>query len=1656
MFIDLVSIAQPVVNQFSPTSGPVGSSVTITGSGFSTNPTSNIVYFGATRATVSAASVGSLTVKVPPGATYQPISISVGGLTAFSNKPFITTFPSGLPFQQGPNYTQYILGPDADFTTGLYPNGIATADFDGDGKPDLATSNNFLTAGAASISILRNISTSHQINFSPKQDLTISGLAFCIAAGDLDGDGKPDIVAGSINAQSIYVYKNSSTTGNISFSAPMTYPSGTNPYCVAIADIDGDGKPDLISANYLAGNFSVFRNTTANSVLSFAAKVDFTTGLGPRCIAIADLNNDGKADLAIVDELSNSLQIFPNTSSAGQIAFAAPTTYTTGSNPYGIAIGDLDQDGKPDLAVVNNQSGTLSIFRNTTSGSTIALGSKTDYNTTIEPNGVVIADLNGDGLPDITVIEGEPSLYQNTSTVGNISLSSGVFAKATVSAFAGVIADFDLDGKNDVALANLGGKASVLRNIDNEPSLKTFSPSTAPAGGTVLITGENFANATAVTFGGIAAASFTLINDTSINAVVGAGISGDIAVTTGYGTGSASGFVYAGPPTVTGFTPAAAGAGDTVTITGTNLTGAIAISFGGVMASSFTVTSPTSITAIVGSGASGGIIVYTPYGSGSIAGFTLIPPPQISTVSPDSAISGATITITGQNFATTQAVTFGGIAASSFTIVSSTVIQAVVGAGATGDVDVTSIGGTSVYHGFVFLPPPSITAVSPDSGATGTKIVLTGNDFQNVSSVDFGGVPASSFYYQSPTQIVAIPAAGASGNISVVTPFGAGQWPGFTFTSSPTISSFTPVSAGNNDVIQITGTHLDSITAVSFGGTPAKSFTITSPTSISAIVAQGSSGDITVSTPYSSASQDGFLFTGAPTITSITPSGVGPGSVITITGSNFTGTQSVQLGGSPATSFTVLNASTIQATVATAATNDSIAITNLYGSVAIAGLSFDNRRPSITSISPVSGIPGTRITITGANFNPSAANNIIFFGAVRATPISATPNTIIVSVPISATYAPVSVTVNGLTAFSGNFFLPVFYANDSAFTTSSFQVSSWESGVDAADYVVISDLNNDGKPDLVVADHFYNLTGTVTEENSSTPGNIQFPAVGINNKISNDPFSVAVADFDGDGKPDIASANQFGYTVSVSRNNIPTGSTLYFQDSSSFPTGNLPQVIAAADMDGDGKPDIAVINNQSNSVSILLNNTTGGNLSFLPKHDLNTPSSPYSLALADLNSDGKPDITLTSSASAGMVSIFLNTSSPGALSFSNRIDIPCGSLLTGIAVGDLDGDGKPDIAAASQYSGLSILRNTGSNGNISFSAPLTVQGSFGGPIVALGDLDGDGKPEIVIGNGENSTLTIHKNKSVPGVPYFAAGATVGSSYNVNGLAIGDIDGDGKPDIVTTNAIDIVDVFRNSIPSATPAAPAITSFTPDSAYTGTPVTITGTNLDRVSSVSFGSTPAASFIINSPNSITAIVDTGSTGYVNVSNTAGTASLSGFIYLKNPTPSITAFTPDSARQGNTVTITGTNFNNVAVVAFGGQPVASFTVNSPASIEAVLGSGASGKVTVITKDGTASVDGFTFILPATTTSANTTTNTDSIAVYPNPANGQTTFIYPSSPNAAALLLVNAQGNVIKTYILPPGTTQLLIDLKNLPKGVYRLEWTDGSHKKTKSVLVI
>ena len=181
------------------------------------------------------------------------------------------------------------------------------------------------------------------------------------------------------------------------------------------------------------------------------------------------------------------------------------------------------------------------------------------------------------------------------------------------------IAYLDVKDSNNVNATAIDAGANSVSNGNNtnwtfpDPTIASFSPTSGGTSTSVTITGTNFSGATAVTFGGTNASSFDVDSTTQITAVVASGTTGKVAVTTPVGTATSSAdFTFIDAPTITSFSPTSGGTGTSVTITGSNFSGATAVTFGGTNASSYNVDSTTQITAVVASGTTGKVAVTTP------------------------------------------------------------------------------------------------------------------------------------------------------------------------------------------------------------------------------------------------------------------------------------------------------------------------------------------------------------------------------------------------------------------------------------------------------------------------------------------------------------------------------------------------------------------------------------------------------------------------------------------------------------------------------------------------------------------------------------------------------------------------------------------------------------------------------------------------------------------------------------------------------------------------------------------------------------------------------------------------------------------------------------------------------------------------------------
>lgn len=593
-----------------------------------------------------------------------------------------------------------------------------------------------------------------------------------------------------------------------------------------------------------------------------------------------------------------------------------------------------------------------------------------------------------------------------------------------------------------------------------QPTITSFSPTTGGPGTIVTIKGRNLSGVTEVSFGNRPTINLQVKNDTTINATVGDGGSGFVKVSGNAGKDSLSGFVYifgssTAVPKIYSFSPAIGGSGTVVTIRGTAFVGTTEVSFGGFMPVSTLINNDTTITATVGAGGSGFVKVSSNSGKDSLGGFVYsssIAAPKINSFSPAAGGSGTIVTIKGKNFIGATAVSFGNIAAGAMSVNNDSTITATVGTGASGFVKVRNNVGADSLSGFLFNVSsgvPKINSFLPITGKAGATIKITGRNFSGTTSVSFGNTPAFSYTIDNDSTLTAKVGAGASGFVRVAGALGKDSASGFIFIGPPKINSFTPLTGTTGSKITIIGKNLNKDNVVSFGNVAATSFVVNSDSSITATLGSGASGFVKVVafnnigiTEADSAAGFIYFAPGVPKISSFTPSSAETGAVVSIKGKGFLGANLVDFGGTAASAFTVVSDSLITATVGAGSSgNVRVRVANILDSAA--GFVFKVQPPEIIlsdstkndlrfnsakgifSASQFFMISGKRllsnVVVTApANFQVSRTADSAFASSLSIVPVNNTLDSIRIYVrfrsdSIPVTTGDISITATGAT-----------------------------------------------------------------------------------------------------------------------------------------------------------------------------------------------------------------------------------------------------------------------------------------------------------------------------------------------------------------------------------------------------------------------------------------------------------------------------------------------------------------------------------------------------------------------------------------------------------------------------------------------------------------
>ncbi|MBX2917413.1 MAG: VCBS repeat-containing protein [Cyclobacteriaceae bacterium] len=454
------------VNTVSPLAAPVGSTVTITGNKFSSDIARNTVWFGAVKANVLTASKNEITVTVPPGASYERVSVTRDNRTSRYHLPFSTTFSSGVIFDGtsfGTPVTFPVTGADYD---------VEAADLNGDGKPELVAESRVVTG------IIRNYAWSfenvHTTGAISSSSFIISDTtnesAINLRLVDLDEDGRQDIVSQTA------MFRNSTVTNEIEFDNNISGVNGLNQNW---ADFDLDGKTDVITTDG-GTSLLIWRNRTkpgpfrTGAFSTFSAAIGLTKPSANGGTAVGDFDNDGFVDIASANPNTDNMRVWRNTGGfpLSTSQFTLVGDLPTGDNPGRMYTGDFDRDGKLDILLYHStgtSSTLLIIFHNTSTIGNISF-TRVDITNPSATTVATVADLDGDGKPEIITTSESGnrfSIFKNIHTTGVLTAAS--FAapfNTTVTAPRGVTTgDLNLDGKPEIILTRAAGLLVVYENL---------------------------------------------------------------------------------------------------------------------------------------------------------------------------------------------------------------------------------------------------------------------------------------------------------------------------------------------------------------------------------------------------------------------------------------------------------------------------------------------------------------------------------------------------------------------------------------------------------------------------------------------------------------------------------------------------------------------------------------------------------------------------------------------------------------------------------------------------------------------------------------------------------------------------------------------------------------------------------------------------------------------------------------------------------------------------------------------------------------------------------------------------------------------------------------------------------------------------------------
>jgi len=1320
-------------------------------------------------------------------------------------------------------------------SVGNSPSAVAVGDFNGDGKQDLTVAN----FGGNSVTILLGNGSG---GFAPAAGSPVTAAQpTSVRVGDFNGDGKQDLAVANANSNNIAILLGNGS-GGFAPAAGSPVSMGNSPSAVAVGDFNGDGKQDLAVSNNLSSNVTILSGN-GNGGFAPAAGSPVNVGSGSSSVAVGDFNGDDRQDFAVANYSSETLTILLNNCAPTISAVATSRQQgSTVSNSTIATVSDVDQ-----------AAGTLGVRVNNAASATV--------------NGVTVSNLvntsdtiTADIVADCTATNASFTLTVTDSLGATATATLSVTVTANTAPTIGTYADRTIESRNwgfvptsvpadngtlvgvtvsvspgfftgivrvsragVVSITNAGPNGSYTVTVtawDNcglstsrSFKLTVNTPATcpnfgfSPPAGSPISVGPNPASVARGDFNG----------DNRLDVAVPNYGSNNVAILLGNGNG---GFTPAvGSPISTGTGPSPLAIGDfngdgrpdlsipnfgsnNVTILLGNGSGGftpaagspvnagngprsvVVSDFNGDARQDLAVANANSnnVTILLGNG-SGGFVpaAGSPVNAGSA---------PLSVAAGDFNGDGKQ-DLAAANVASNNVTILLGNGSGMFAQAAGSPVSAgnspysVVEGDFNGDGRLDIAVANSSSNNVTILLGNGSGGFTQPSGSP----VNAGNGPRSVAVGDFNG---------DGRQDLAV-ANSSSNNITILLGNGSG---GFT----PAAGS--PINAGSAPLYVAVGDfNSDGKQDIAAANIASNNVTILLNNCVPMIAA----GTVL-------AQQGSPTGTPLPLATvSDTEDAVGSLSVAAITGGTATG---ITLG--PLTNIS----GTISATVAASCTATSgtvrLQITDSGGLTATSDLQVDvtlNDPPTVgtyanqtvTLSGNVTITPTTAPTDNGTIASLTAAASAGFFSGI----FSVNPSTGAVTISNAGPVGSYTVTVTALDncglstrqTFKLTVNPPVACASFGFSPSAGSPVSVGNSPY----ATVVGDFNRDGRQDIAVANAASNDV-TILLGNGS--GGFS-PAPGSPVNVGNSPYAVAVGDFNGDGRQDLAIPNFGSNNVTILLGNGSGG----FTPAAGSPVnaGNGPRSVAVGDFNGDGRLDLAVANVNSGNVTILLGNGSGG---FTPAvgSPLSVGGGPLSIAVGDFNGDSRQDLTVANNISNNVTILLGNGNGGFAQSAGSLVSV--GNSPYAVLVGDFNGDGKLDIAAANANSNnITILLGNGSGGfTPAAGSPVSV-GS--GPLsVVVGDFNGDGKQDLATANATANNLTILLNQCVLAISTVAISRQQGSAASnatiatvsdesqsistlivkVNNAASATINGVTVSNLVNTNGTITADIAASSTAS----------------------------------------------------------------------------------------------------------------------------------------------------------------------------------------------------------------------------------------------------------------